>query len=68
MPRSLFLVTGGVEPREENLKEWFKAGAACVGMGSALFTKELLTTKDWSGITRLCRLSLDAIAGIKSTI
>ncbi|HOO43255.1 MAG TPA: bifunctional 4-hydroxy-2-oxoglutarate aldolase/2-dehydro-3-deoxy-phosphogluconate aldolase [Bacteroidales bacterium] len=68
MPRSLFLVTGGVEPRPENLREWFEAGAACVGMGSALFTKELMAAKDWNGITRLCKISLDAIAGIKSTI
>ncbi|MDD4498911.1 MAG: bifunctional 4-hydroxy-2-oxoglutarate aldolase/2-dehydro-3-deoxy-phosphogluconate aldolase [Bacteroidales bacterium] len=68
MPRSLFLVTGGVEPREENLREWFKAGATCVGMGSALFTKELLIANDWSGITRLCKISLEAIAGIRSTI
>ena len=68
MPRSLFLVTGGVEPSEDNLKAWFNAGAVCVGMGSALFTKELMKTKDWQGIERLCRISLDAISGIKAII
>ncbi|MGD2034551.1 MAG: bifunctional 4-hydroxy-2-oxoglutarate aldolase/2-dehydro-3-deoxy-phosphogluconate aldolase [Bacteroidales bacterium] len=29
--------TGGVEPTYENLFQWFKAGAWCVGMGSKLF-------------------------------
>lgn len=39
MPWSKLMVTGGVEPSEENLKAWFGAGAFCVGMGSKLFPK-----------------------------
>lgn len=31
MPWSRIMVTGGVEPTEENLKSWFGAGAFCVG-------------------------------------
>lgn len=31
------MVTGGVEPTEESLREWFQAGVNCVGMGSQLF-------------------------------
>lgn len=31
--------TGGVKPTEENLKQWFDAGAYCVGMGSQLMVK-----------------------------
>jgi len=34
--------TGGVEPTEENLKEWFGAKVTCVGMGSQLFKREWL--------------------------
>lgn len=37
MPWSKLMVTGGVEPTEENLAGWFKAGAFAVGMGSKLF-------------------------------
>ncbi len=36
-PWSLIMPSGGVEVEEDNLKQWFAAGAACVGMGSNLF-------------------------------
>jgi len=32
-----FMVTGGVQPEEGNIKEWFGAGVTAVGMGSKLF-------------------------------
>lgn len=48
VPGLQVMITGGVEPNEKSLNEWFKAGATCVGMGSQLFTKEILTKKNWS--------------------
>jgi 2-dehydro-3-deoxyphosphogluconate aldolase/(4S)-4-hydroxy-2-oxoglutarate aldolase len=42
--------TGGVEPTEASLSAWFKAGVACVGIGSNLITKEILAAKDWDGL------------------
>lgn len=42
MPWSKIMVTGGVEPTEENLTAWFNAGVTAVGMGSNLFPKEVL--------------------------
>ena len=48
VPGLKLMITGGVEPNEKSLTEWFKAGATCVGMGSQLFTKEILTQKNWS--------------------
>lgn len=48
VPGLNLMITGGVEPTEENLTKWFKAGAMCVGMGSQLFTKEILEKKNWS--------------------
>jgi 2-dehydro-3-deoxyphosphogluconate aldolase/(4S)-4-hydroxy-2-oxoglutarate aldolase len=42
--------TGGVEPTEASLKGWFEAGAACVGMGSNMITKEMLKAADYAGI------------------
>lgn len=41
-PNLLFMPTGGVQPNEENLREWFDAGSCAVGMGSKLIRKELL--------------------------
>jgi 2-dehydro-3-deoxyphosphogluconate aldolase/(4S)-4-hydroxy-2-oxoglutarate aldolase len=37
MPDIKIMVTGGVEPTPESLKEWFGAGANAVGLGSQLF-------------------------------
>src|SRR5688572_28645324 len=47
VPGLNLMITGGVEPTEQNLSAWFKAGAMCVGMGSQLFTKEILQQQDW---------------------
>ncbi|MEK6781152.1 MAG: bifunctional 4-hydroxy-2-oxoglutarate aldolase/2-dehydro-3-deoxy-phosphogluconate aldolase [Bacteroidota bacterium] len=47
VPGLQLMITGGVEPNEKSLTEWFKAGAACVGMGSQLFTREILMQKNW---------------------
>ena len=61
MPWSKIMVTGGVEPTEENLSAWFKAGVTCVGMGSNLFPKEVLKNGEWHKITELCRESLSIV-------
>lgn len=65
MPWSRIMVTGGVKPERENLQAWFKAGAACVGMGSNLFPKEAILSNDWDEVTRLCREALEIIRSIR---
>ncbi|MBP3518016.1 MAG: bifunctional 4-hydroxy-2-oxoglutarate aldolase/2-dehydro-3-deoxy-phosphogluconate aldolase [Parabacteroides sp.] len=62
MPWSMIMATGAVEPTEENLSAWFKAGVTCVGMGSKLFPKEMIAAANWEAISVLCR---DALAVIK---
>ena len=62
MPWSMIMATGAVEPTEENLSAWFKAGVTCVGMGSNLFPKEMIAAGNWEAISTLCR---DALATIK---
>ena len=62
MPWSMIMATGAVEPTEENLSAWFKAGVPCVGMGSKLFPKEMIAAGNWEAISTLCR---DALATIK---
>jgi 2-dehydro-3-deoxyphosphogluconate aldolase/(4S)-4-hydroxy-2-oxoglutarate aldolase len=51
-PWTSIMPTGGVEPAVENLREWFEAGVTCVGMGSKLFSKDLIQKKDWTGLTK----------------
>ena len=43
--------TGGVEPTVESLKGWYGAGAPAVGMGSKLFAKSTVNSRDWPEIT-----------------
>jgi 2-dehydro-3-deoxyphosphogluconate aldolase/(4S)-4-hydroxy-2-oxoglutarate aldolase len=61
MPWSQLMVTGAVEPTEENLTAWMKAGVTCVGMGSKLFPKEVIKAGKWDEITKLCRYALSII-------
>ncbi len=37
LPRVKIMVTGGVEPTEASIREWFSAGVNAVGLGSQLF-------------------------------
>ncbi len=66
MPWTNIMVTGGVEPTEENLTKWFDAGVTCVGMGSNLFPKDVLAAKDWSKITQMCKDALAIIERAKT--
>lgn len=66
MPWASLMPTGGVSPDEANLKGWFKAGVHCVGMGSQLFSKEVLESKDWTFISSKCREILDIISKIRT--
>ena len=62
VPGLQLMPTGGVEPTEANLSAWFKAGVVCVGMGSQLFTKDIIETKNWE---RLQQSVADALAIIR---
>lgn len=64
MPWSQIMATGAVEPTEENLIPWFKAGVACVGMGSKLFPSEAVKNKQWNVISDICK---EALAIVKQT-
>ena len=61
MPWSKLMVTGGVEPTQENITAWFKAGVSCVGMGSKLFPKDKVEAGDWDYITSKCKEALSFI-------
>lgn len=43
-PTLKLMPSGGVTTEAENLKSWFDAGVVCVGIGSNLFSAELLKT------------------------
>jgi len=51
-PWTRVMPTGGVEATPESLNAWFKAGVACVGIGSQLITKQLVAAGDFEGLAR----------------
>ncbi len=65
LPWSNIMATGAVEPTEENLTAWFKAGAYCVGMGSQLFPADVLKSGDWAKVTSMCETALAIAAKVR---
>jgi len=67
-PWTNIMPTGGVEPTEENLGAWFKAGVWCVGMGSQLITKESLANNNFAAITKKCADALEIVKKVRPKI
>ena len=65
-PWSSIMPTGGVTPEKENLENWIKAGACCVGLGSKLISKELVVKEDFLTIEKLTAESLKIVKNAKS--
>jgi 2-dehydro-3-deoxyphosphogluconate aldolase/(4S)-4-hydroxy-2-oxoglutarate aldolase len=65
VPGLQLIVTGGVEPTKENLTAWLKSGAMSVGLGSQLFTKEILANKDWVALKKNIQHAIALIEEIK---
>ncbi len=65
-PWSSIMPTGGVEPKEENLRAWFAAGAHCVGMGSQLLSKELIAEGNYGKLEELTRTALETIQKVRT--
>lgn len=68
VPDLVLMITGGVEPTRESLSTWFKAGAACVGMGSQLFSKDILSSRDWPLLRQRIADSLAIAKDVRSKI
>jgi 2-dehydro-3-deoxyphosphogluconate aldolase/(4S)-4-hydroxy-2-oxoglutarate aldolase len=66
VPDLQLMITGGVEPTEQNLSAWFKAGAMCVGMGSQLFTTEILKEKKWDVLKNKVSDALSIVQKIRT--
>jgi 2-dehydro-3-deoxyphosphogluconate aldolase/(4S)-4-hydroxy-2-oxoglutarate aldolase len=66
-PWTSIMPTGGVEPTEENLRQWFGAGVTCVGMGSQLITEKMVHAGKWEEITGNVRNTLALIRKLRDT-
>ncbi len=65
-PWSNIMPSGGVSPTLENLSEWFEAGAFCVGMGSQLISREIISQKDFKKLREDARDAMGIIRKVKN--
>ena len=68
MPWTRIMPTGGVEPTEASLRQWFGAGIVACGIGSNLLTRDLLQARDYAGIERKVRDTIDLTRRIKQEL
>ena len=62
MPWTSVIPTGGVEPTWTSIKGWIEAGAAALGIGSKLISKDVIANEDWEGLKKTTRACLDFVA------
>jgi len=67
-PWTSIMPTGGVNPTEESIRQWFSAGVACVGMGSKLITKEAIKDGNYDIIKDNVKNCISLIKKIKEEI
>ncbi|MGQ1784124.1 MULTISPECIES: bifunctional 4-hydroxy-2-oxoglutarate aldolase/2-dehydro-3-deoxy-phosphogluconate aldolase [unclassified Saccharicrinis] len=65
MPWTDIMPTGGVNLAKDNLEKWFAAGVTCVGMGSALFPKDIMASKDWKALTNMVKQLMADIKAVR---
>lgn len=65
-PWSRLMPTGGVTPEADNLRSWFDAGVACVGMGSRLLRSDWIAAGNYDAISGLTRDTLALIRQIRA--
>lgn len=59
LPQLKITPTGGVDLTTAHA--WLDAGAACLGVGSALVKKDLINAGDWAGLTALAKQFTDSV-------
>jgi len=67
-PWTKIMPTGGVSTDKNNLEKWFSAGVSCVGMGSKLISKEVLSSEDFKGLEKNVREVLALIQQIRKDV
>lgn len=65
MPWTRIMPTGGVDPSEANMRAWFEAGVACVGMGSRLITRERVANGRFDEIRATAAQTLSLIRQLR---
>lgn len=65
LPKVRIMPTGGVKPTAENLTSWFDAGVLCVGMGSQLFSKNLIKSANYAELQNEVSDALSLVRSVR---
>lgn len=65
LPQVRLMPTGGVKPSAENLTSWFRAGVTCVGMGSKLFSKNLIESGNYAELQNEISDALSLVRSVR---
>jgi 2-dehydro-3-deoxyphosphogluconate aldolase/(4S)-4-hydroxy-2-oxoglutarate aldolase len=65
-PWTRIMPTGGIQANEESITSWFRAGVACIGMGSQLLRENYITEENYAGIAILTSSVLGWIRNARS--
>jgi 2-dehydro-3-deoxyphosphogluconate aldolase/(4S)-4-hydroxy-2-oxoglutarate aldolase len=68
MPWTSVIPTGGVEPTWASIKGWIEAGAAALGIGSKLISKDVIANEDWEELKKTTRACLDFVAKARNGV
>lgn len=63
-PKSRIMPTGGVKLDPDNIKSWLTAGACCLGIGSDLITKDVLSGGDFKVLEENTKSIIDYIKSV----
>ena len=64
LPQLRLVPTGGVDLK--SVPEWIKAGAACLGIGTAIVNKDAMAKGDWGTITTNAKAFVEAIRSART--
>ena len=64
-PWTEIMPSGGVSPEPASLEAWFKAGVACVGLGSQLTPKDVIANGDFGFIETKIRECIEFVKKIR---
>jgi 2-dehydro-3-deoxyphosphogluconate aldolase/(4S)-4-hydroxy-2-oxoglutarate aldolase len=67
-PWTSIMPSGGVTPDRENLEAWFKAGVACVGLGSQLTPAEVIASGDYGFIEQKVKEAIAIVVEIRNKL
>ena len=68
LPEVKIMPTGGVKPTADNLSKWFGAGVHCVGMGSQLFSKNLIASGNFSQLQDEISDALSLVRSVRKNV